>query len=156
MSKRFRQRLHLADPRRCAGPIDEGFEGTHSLFATQCAAAEAFEFVEETFDEVALLVECPVDWTILAAGGIALDIGLRAKAFRDELAQMIGVISRIHDDVSRVCQPCDQAPRLGAITPLPGGDRETDRQTKRIHRRVNFGAQTTFGAANTGSLQPPF
>ncbi len=65
------------------------------FFAAQDDVAEAFEFVEETFHEMALLVKRPVGWPVLATDPGALGVGDCARRVRDERAQMIRVMGRI-------------------------------------------------------------
>ena len=151
-----RRRLHLTDPCHRACEVYEGLEGTDCFLATQGNPSEAFEFIEETLNEVTLLVEHPVSRAILAAGRVALDMCGGTKIFGDESTQVIGIVGRIHDDVLGVRQPLDQAQCLWAVAPLAGCDREPDRQAKGIDGGVDFGGQTAFGAANTGSFKPPF
>ncbi len=69
---------------------------------------------------------------------------------------MISIVRRIADDVADARKPVDQAARLRAVGPLAGGDDRPDWQAERVDRRMNFGSQTAFGPANTGSLKPPF
>ena len=69
---------------------------------------------------------------------------------------MIGVVSRIHDDMLRIRQAFDEAARLRAIPPLARCDDKSDRQAERIDSGVDFRRQPAFGAANTGSFKPPF
>jgi hypothetical protein len=53
-------------------------------------------------------------------------------------------------------QAFDQTTRLRAIAPMAGRDREPDRQSQRIDRRMDLGRQAASGAADTGSFKPPF
>jgi hypothetical protein len=71
--------------------VEEGREAADGLLAGQRDAAVAFEAVEEALDEVALLVERPVRVWLVGAGGVGLDLRLRAEAVGDEGAQGIGV-----------------------------------------------------------------
>ena len=112
--------------------------------------------VEEAFDEVALSVEHPVDGFGLAAGWVLLDLGGAPKRAGDEFAQMIGVIGGVGDDVANALQPLDQPARLRAVTPLPGGDLEPDRQSERIDSGVDLGGQTASGASDGASFKLPF
>lgn len=64
--------------------MDEAHEGGESFFAPQGDASEAFEFVEEAFDLMALLVEPPVDWGDNGAAGVGLDLGGCAKIIGNE------------------------------------------------------------------------
>ena len=153
---RSRRRLHLADPRHSAGQVYEGFERGDRFLATQCNTSEAFEFVEETLNQVPFLVECPIDVSAFTAGRVAFDVRCCAKIIGDECPQMIGIVGSVHDDMLRCGQTFDQPTRLRAVTPLSGRDYGSDRQPKRIHRSVDFGGQAAFGATNTGSFKPPF
>jgi hypothetical protein len=54
--------------------MDEAHEGSESFLAAECNPAEAFEFIEEAFDLVTLLIEAPIDWRGCRAAGIGLDL----------------------------------------------------------------------------------
>lgn len=64
--------------------MDEAHEGGDGFLAAQSDASEAFEFVEEAFDLMALLVESPIDWRGDGAAGIGLDLRGRAKVIDNE------------------------------------------------------------------------
>ena len=66
------------------------------------------------------------------------------------------IIARVHDDVPDAFQPLDQPARLWTVAPLPGRDREPDRQPERIHSGVDLRGQAALGATDTGSFKPPF
>jgi hypothetical protein len=74
----------------------------------------------------------------------------------DEIAQVVCVVGRVHDSMTHARQTIDQTACLRAIAPLPGRDRETDRQSKCINRSVDFCRQAAFGYPDTGSFKPPF
>jgi len=103
-----------------------------------------------------LLVEQPINWPIFLSGRVALDVCGCVQIIGDESAQMIRVISRVHDNVLRGCEAFDQTARLWAVAPLARSDDGADRQSKRVDGRMNLGRQAAFGAANTGSFKPPF
>ena len=105
---------------------------------------------------MALFVEHPVYGSVFTTGGIALNMGRRAQVIKDEFPQMIGVVSRIRDDMPDASQPFDQPARLWAITPLPRCDRKPNGQAERVNCCMYLGGQATFGTANTGSFKPPF
>lgn len=151
-----RGRLHLGEPGHCACDVNEGLVGGDSLFATQGDAAEPFDLVEEALDEVAFLVEHPVDRLGSAARRVLLDLSHGTKFLGDEGAQVVGVVACIHDDMAHPLQPLDQPARLGAVTPVAGGDQKADRQAERIDCGMDLGRQATTRAADTGSLRPPF
>jgi len=52
------------------------------------------------------------------------------------MKQRIRVVARIRDDVADAREAADQSLGLRAVDPMAGRDRETDRQTERIHRRI--------------------
>ena len=64
--------------------MDEAHEGGESFLAAQGDTAEAFEFVEEAFDLMTLLVEAPVDRWLFGAAGIGLDVSVRTEAMGNE------------------------------------------------------------------------
>lgn len=101
-------------------------------------------------------VQAPIRFRLDCAAGVGFDLGVRAKVAGDETAQMVGVICSIADDMLDTAQPLDEPTRLRAVGPLARGDRNADRQTKRVHCRVDLRGQAAFGAADTGSFKPPF
>lgn len=74
----------------------------------------------------------------------------------DETAQMVGIVSGVHDDMLRIRETLDQPKRLRAITPLAGRDDNSDRQSKSVNCGMYLGGQAAFGTANSGSFKPPF
>ena len=111
---RSRRRLHLGEPSHCAGERDEAMEGRDGLFASEGDAAEAFDPVEEALDEVALLVEHPVDGFGLAACRVLLDLRDRPKFVGDEVAQVIRVIARIRNDMTTIVPGAKTLVRISA------------------------------------------
>ena len=83
-------------------------------------------------------------------------MGRGAKVCGDEVAQVIGVVGGIRDDMADALQPVDQAARLWTAAPLPQRDCEPDRQAERIHGGVDLGCQAAFRASGPGSLKPLF
>ena len=152
---RARQCLHLGEPCHGAGERDEGLEGGHGLFAAQGDAAETFDAVEEALDEVALLVERPVNGQAPGAGRILLDLCTSAEFLGDKVAQAIGIVTGIGDDVAHPFEPRQQGLGFGAVAPVPRRDREPHRQAEGIDRSVDLGGQPAAGAANRASLKPP-
>ena len=131
-------------------------ERGEGFFAAQGDAAKALEAVEEALDEVALLVERPVERRASRARRVPLDLGRGAKIVGGEAAQSISVIAGIGDDVAHAMKPREQAPRLRAVAPVPRCDLEPDRQAERIDRSVDLGGQPAARAADRVSLKPPF
>ena len=64
--------------------MDEAHEGGERFFTAQGDPSEAFEFVEEAFDLMALLVECPIDRGGFGTAGVGLDLRGCAEVIGDE------------------------------------------------------------------------
>ncbi len=85
-------------------------------------------------------------------GGVLFDVCGCTEDFGDEVAQVIGVVSGIRDDMADAIQPLDQTACLRALPglsrprrghgpsppPLPWRDRNPDRQTERIDGGVDL------------------
>ena len=78
IARHSRRRQHLTDPNHCTSEAHEGFESGDGFLAVQSDSAEAFEFVEETFGEMALLLEHPFYWPAFSAARISLNVRHRA------------------------------------------------------------------------------
>lgn len=89
-------------------------------------------------------------------GGVLLDVCGCTEDFDDEVAQVIGVVGGIGDDMADALQPLDQTACLRAVAPLPWRDRNPDRQTERIDGGVDLRRKAAFRASDSGSLKPPF
>ena len=76
--------LHSTYPDHGACEMDEAHEGGDGFLASQGDPAEAFEFVEEAFDLMALLVELPIDGRYACAAGIGLDLRGCTEVIGDE------------------------------------------------------------------------
>lgn len=87
---------------------------------------------------------------------VLLDMGCRTEAVGDEGAQVIRVVGRVRDDMADAIQPGDQTARLWAVAPLPGRDRDPDRQAERVNGGVDLRRQAALRASDTGSFKPPF
>ncbi|SCW96113.1 hypothetical protein SAMN02927924_04820 [Sphingobium faniae] len=66
--------------------MNESHECGDGFLAAQRDPSEAFEFVEEAFDLMALLIESPVDRWLFGAAGIGLDMSVRAEAIGNDVA----------------------------------------------------------------------
>lgn len=62
----------------------EPHESCDGFLTSERDPAESFEFVEETLDLMALLVEPPVDWGDYGAARICLDLGGCTEVIGDE------------------------------------------------------------------------
>ncbi len=131
-------------------------EGRKSFLTPQGDPSEAFDTIEETLDQMALLVEHPVDGLRVGPARILLDLRRGSEIIRDEPAEMIGVIGGIGHHMPDALQTVDQAARLRTIAPLTGRDCEADRQAKRVNAGVDLGGQAALGATDCVSFSPPF
>ena len=116
--------------------MDESHEGGDRLLAAQGDATEAFEFVEEALDLVALFVEPPVDCRLSGPAGISLDLRRCAEIIGNEDVQRIGIVGSIGDDMTDATQAFQQIQRLGSVATLPRRRVNTDRQSDGVDGRV--------------------
>lgn len=79
-----------------------------------------------------------------------------AEAIDDEAAQRFGVVSGVCDDMADAGKVADQPLGLRAVSPVPGRDREPDRQAERVHGRMDIGRQSAARTAYGVSFKPPF
>ena len=107
-------------------------------------------------DEVAFPVERPVDGLASASGRVLLDLCGRAEVVGDEIAQMIGVVACLGDDVADPLQALDQPAGLRAVAPVPGRDQKPDRQPRGIDGGMDPGGQPAPGPPDGVSFKPPF
>jgi hypothetical protein len=135
--------------------MDESHEGGDCLLPAQGDATEAFEFVEEALDLMALFVEAPVDGRLSGPTGIGLDLRRCAEIIGNEDAQRIGIIGSIGDDVTNATQAFQEIQRLWGVSTLPRRRVNTDRQSDGIDRSVQLGSQPATRTANRGSFSPP-
>ena len=87
---------------------------------------------------MSLFVEVPIRFWLGRTAGIGFDLSSCAQVVSDEVAQVVGIICGIANDVAHTTQPCNQATRLRRVAPLAGCDRRANRQAKRIDRGVNL------------------
>lgn len=121
--------------------MNEAHEGDDGLFTSQGDASEAFEFVEEAFDLMALFVETPVDGRLGGAAGVGLDVGGCAEVIGNEGAERIGIVSGIGDDMADSLQTAQERLGLRAVTIVSRRRVDTDRQTQSVDGRMQLGRQ---------------
>ena len=151
-----RRRLHLGEPGHCACYVDEGLERRDGLLATQGDPAEALDAIEKALDEMALLVECPVDCFRAGSGRVLLDLRGCSKVFGDEGPEVVGVVGCVGDDMTDAFEAFDQPAGLRAVAAMTGRDLDADRQPERIHGGMDLRGQAASGAADPASFKPPF
>lgn len=118
--------------------MNEGGEGTDCLLTSQWDASEAFDLVEEAFDEMALLVEMLVERMLEGAGWVRGDLRAVAEIIADEITQRVGVIGGVCDDMLDASHACEQGARLRTIAPLTGRDRHAQRGAESIDGGVDL------------------
>lgn len=74
--------------------MDEAHEGGDGFLASQGDPTEAFEFAEEAFDLIALLVELPIDGRHACAAGVGLDLRGCTEVIGDEGASTPSEVSQ--------------------------------------------------------------
>jgi hypothetical protein len=100
--------------------MDESLEGGKRFFAAQGNSAVAFDPVEETLDEMAFLVERPINRVTHDPRRVLLDVGRGFEIIGDELAQVVGVVGRIRDDMGDTLKSLDQTAGWGLSPHCPG------------------------------------
>ena len=124
-------------------------------FVVSCGdASEVFELVEESLDDVALLVERGV----ISAFGFPVSLGRNddlGAIFGDPIAQMVGVVSFVCD--CRLCvETLDESVCKSDIVALARRADQADGVAERITGSMDFGAQPATGPAKALGIRPPF
>lgn len=136
--------------------MNEAHEGGDGLLASEGDAPEAFEFVKEAFDLMALLVEAPVDGRFGGTAGVGLDVGGCAKIVSDEGPQRIGIIGSIGNDVADTLQARQESLGLRTVAIVSRRRVDTDRQADGIDDRMQLGGQAAARTTDGGTFSPPF
>ena len=144
----------MPDPESRCGQAEGGEEVARELVVAGGDCAEVFEFVEEALDEVALAVEGGIDRSADAHIALCWDVGPGAALF-DEFDQGAGGAGAVGNHVSGQGQPPEQLRGRGLVRGLAGGQDEPHRQAAVIHDDMDFGAQSSPGAAD-GVIRTPF
>ena len=144
----------LPDPEDDGGERDDGLVVPGGLFVACGDAAELFELVEAALDQVALLVECPVERQLGSPRWIARDDGHRPGA-GDGGPEMIGIIGGVCDDGGRPIMG-QQGFGLRCITRLAPGQPDPHGAAKAAHGQVDLRAEAAAGAPECLILSPFF
>ncbi len=107
-----------------------------------------FDSVEETLDEIALLVERLGKAVLVLAVGLVGYVGHGAPCL-DLPAQPVGVIGLVTEQDIAFAQGAQQVPGPQKVMGLARRQDEFDRQAARIGERVDLGRQSASGAAHT-------
>ena len=144
----------MPDPEPCGNQRDGGEEVSCELVVAGGDTAEVFEFVEETFDEVALAIDRWIDGTLDLAVSLGGDVRSRPM-FGEQFEDGAGVVAPIGDDVASRPEPLDQRRHGGLVGGLARREHEPDRQAASIDHGVDLGAQSPTRTAD-GVIRAPF
>ena len=117
-------------------------------------ASELFQFVEVSFDEVALFVDPCAEWE--AAGSVLLwrDIGPRAFVCR-EGSDGIAVVGTVGE---KDCVGLERFQHGGgrlSVMRLPGRQNEVDRTAFGIDKRMDFRCEPATGTSHATIVRAP-
>lgn len=120
--------------------MQEGVESIGEFVVSRGEAAELFEAIEESLDEVARLVAMPVDraWRVPVA--TRRDDGLSAGRL-DDLNQGIAVVALVGDD-RLGGYGLDQGSPLRDVSDLSAGQDQPDVVAQRIDAGMGLGGQS--------------
>lgn len=113
-----------------------------------------FEFVEEAFDDVALLVE----FGVVGALGLAVALGRDddpRSGFGDPIDEMVGVIALVGQRGLGL-KALDEIVGEGDIVALARRADQADRIAERVAGGVDLGAQAAQRPAQALGIRPPF
>ena len=145
---------HLAQPEDGGGECDDGAVVSSGFLVAGSDAAELLEPGEAAFDEMALLVELPVERVLGGSRGVVGDhrLGIHGG---DDCPEVVGVIGGVSQhDLGLV--PADQAGSLRHVASVTAGQVEGDRTAKPTHGQVDLGAQASSRAAKRLIFSPFF
>ena len=112
------------------------------------------QLIESPFDYISLLVE------MLIIGNLRLPVRSRRNdrlgSLRDDrLSRFIAVVALIGNDV--FCgNSFDQTFAASGIMNFAAGEFDSNGISERVNRKVNFGAEATFGSSQSLIDLPPF
>lgn len=113
-----------------------------------------FDLAEESFDQIAFLVEMRIEAAPLGGCGSARNDGLCAGG-GDGVHGALSVISFIGKDMPCL-QSVEQAFDLGDVVAFPAGQDEANRIAQGIGGGMDLGAQAAPGASQRVSFKPIF
>lgn len=136
------------------GKLGEADETGEELVVARGDAAELFEFVEETFDPVALFVSDVVEWARVFAMAVRWDHGARI-CLGGGFEEAVGVVGLVSDQRAWG-QTCDEVVSAGHVVFLAEPNNDAHRIAQAIGRGVDLGAQSAAGATEALGIRPPF
>ena len=133
--------------------MQEGIESIGKFVVSRGEAAELFEAVEESLDEISRLVAMPVDlaWRIPVA--TRRNDGLSTGRL-DGLNQSIAVIALVGDERFRRWQARIEQFCAGMVAHLSFGQQHGERLAVPVADNMQLGVQTTLGAPDTAGNIP--
>ena len=101
-----------------------------------------FDFVEETLDQVALLVDEPIDLAGFGAVAARRDDGFHAPCF-DSLDERVAVVPLVADErVGPFWRQAEQRFPLAGVMDLATGQHEVEGVTQSVGNGVDLGAKS--------------
>jgi hypothetical protein len=144
----------MPEPESYGSECDGGEEVPRKFVVAGCDASEVLEFVEETFDEVALTIDLGFDDA--ADSDVALRGDVRGRAGSlDQGDDRAGEVTAISDDLLRQRQPVDQCRKRRLVRRLAGCEEEPNRQAACIDDGMDLGAQSSTRTTD-GVIRAPF
>ena len=131
-----------------------GEEVSGELVVAGGDSSKVFEFVEETFDKVALAVDFPVDDAPQADIALRRDMRARAGGF-DPVDDREGEVAPIGNDIAGQGDPVDQRRERRLVGRLAGCQHNPDRQAMGVDDGMDLGAQSSTRTTD-GVIRTPF
>jgi len=126
--------------------MQEGVESIGEFVVSRGEAAELFETIEESLDEISRLVAMPVDFAWRIPVAARWDDGLSTGSL-DDFNQGIAVVTLVGDDrLGR--DGVDQGGALGDVGHLASGQDQPNGITQRIDTGMDLGGQPAPRAAD--------
>ena len=113
-----------------------------------------FEFVEASFDSVALLVEFPVIVSLQLSIAFGWDHGFCAEMLR-LCYEAVGIVAAVGEHGFGTLA-IEQLCRWRVFAGLSGGDTELQRKAVLIRQQMDFCAQTSSGTPQSRIFGAPF
>ena len=139
--------LQSQEPDADAGDVDHGHEVSVELFIACGNPSELLDPVEETLDEVAVLVPVPVVLALLDPVASRRDDWLGPEG-ADLVDEAVGVVALVRDHPLGA-EALQQRRGLGDVGLLAGGEQPAHRVAQRVGGRVDFRRQPPAGAPDS-------
>jgi len=136
------------------GDGHEANEVVQQLVIAGGDASEVFEFVEQSLDHVALLVERPVAGVRISPVLARRDDG-RGAGFPNRFDEMVCVIGPVGDDMAWP-EPVYEVASIQNVAAMAGRGDESERRTEGVAGGMQLGRQAAFRASQALGFSAPF